>query len=170
RQTDPEPALRSIERAARLREELEDRRQKLGLDPHAFVADAHDHVVAVSLTDELDPPFRVGVLRRVSEQVLDDLHEADRIGVEPYLLARCREAELLIPRSNRGTDGVDGLREDFRELDALATKLDPSAHDPRDVEEVVDQPNEVVDLPLHELDRLVVAAPGIHREHFEPAA
>ena len=60
----------------------------------------------------------------------------------------CRSA------SSSGACRLDGMVDDRVQVDDLLAKLDASARDPRDVEQVFEQPGHVLDLALGDIERL----------------
>ena len=85
RQADAQPALRPVERAVRLREQVEHARQHVRRDADAGVADADDAPapsVSRSALSQMRPPG-VGVLGRVVEQVGEHLGQPGRVAVHP---------------------------------------------------------------------------------------
>jgi len=72
-QADAEAALRAIERARTLREELEDVWQQVRSDTHAGIADTQQNHLPLRLGFEPDVTALRGVLRRVDEQIREHL-------------------------------------------------------------------------------------------------
>ena len=144
------PAMRS-----RLHEQVEHARQQLRRDADAVVAHA-DHRARrprARPRRRIRPP-PVGVLGRVVEQVDDDLREPHRVAVEPQRrLGGSEHVELGAAASISGRLVSTARSHDRRQLDALAAQLDLAARDARHVEQVVDQPHQVVDLALDDLAR-----------------
>ena len=54
----------------------------------------------------------------------------------------------------KGRRRLDGMGDDRVEVDGLLAELDLPARDPRDVEQVFEQPGHVLDLPPGDLERL----------------
>lgn len=81
RQSDTEPALRAAVRPVHLREHVEHRRQLVGRDADAVIANRHHRTVALLPGAERDPTSRVRVFRSVGEQVGEDLRQADGVAV-----------------------------------------------------------------------------------------
>ena len=61
--------------------------------------------------------------------------------------------ELVALLADQRLDRLDGLGDHVRELQRLALELDAALRDARHVEQVVDEPRENADLPLHDVDR-----------------
>ena len=97
-------------------------------------------------------PAALGVLGGVGEEVDEDLLEPRRVGLEPEVAAVDRDASsVVLPLLDERPDGLDGLVEDRRGVDDLRPEADLAAGDPGDVEQVVDEPGEVLDLPLDDV-------------------
>ncbi len=153
---DAETALRAIERAIALHEEIEYARLQLGRDADAIVADRDQRAAAVFAHFEMDLAAAIAVLHRIGQHVRDALHETRRIAVDAQrALGRRRELLRLLP--DQRLDHLDGLRDDVAKLDGLALQLDASARDARNVEQIVDEPRQPVDLALHDADGLLGA-------------
>ena len=76
-------------------------------------------------------------------------------------------ATLVDERSAR----LHGVRHHRRQIDRRLAQVDLAARDPRDVEEVVQQPRLVADLPLHGLARPLhpVRVLGVQAQHAHGA-
>ena len=98
------------------------------------------------------PPRSVN-LHGVVQQVADDLRQPRRVGVEIDRLRRQRDRQLVVHALVQRADGLDGLLDDGRELDALFAQLDLASRDAAHVEQVVDQPRHLADLALQHLGR-----------------
>ena len=155
RQADAEPALRPLERAIDLREHVEDALELVGRDAAPGVLDRH-HDVAVphrSAVTEIVPPGR-RVLAAVVEQVAEHLRQAHRIGVQSTIgSARQRHLQLVAGRVGERTRRFDRLLDHRRELDAALAQLEPIVGDAVQIEQVVDQPHQLSQLPLHGVAR-----------------
>src|SRR5690606_13099220 len=76
REAEPEAAQRTIDRLPSLSEHVEDLRQQVRRDAAAVVRDDELDEAAGTLRRELDTSARLRILRRVREQVRDNLREA----------------------------------------------------------------------------------------------
>ena len=151
RQADPEPALGAGQRAVPLGEEVEDAGQQLGRDADARVPDLDDDVRPLAAGRERDAAPGVGVLGGVGQEVDEDLLEPDRVGLEPQGPRGERDGQLVLPLLDERADGLDGTADDRREVERLLAELDLAPRDAGDVQQVVDQPGQVPDLPLDDL-------------------
>ena len=82
-QADPQAAAATVERGVGLGEEVEDAGEEIGGDPRAVVADADHRLGPLAGHGELDVAAGVGELRRVVEQVHQDLVDADGVRLQP---------------------------------------------------------------------------------------
>src|SRR4051812_18789626 len=96
-------------------------------------------------------PAALGELRRVVQQVEDDLREAggirvyaDRLGVDVYFERMSRGFDVRPRRFH-------GVEQDRRQLDRLLAQLDLASRDAGDIEKVVHQPRHVPPLPVDDL-------------------
>ena len=64
-----------------------------------------------------------------------------------------RDAQLVLPLLQERADGLDGTADDRREVERLLPEADLPPGDAGDVQQVVDQPGEVLHLPLDDLLR-----------------
>ena len=109
---------------------------------------------------ESDVAAGLGVLGRVGQEVADDLFEPGRVGVDPEVAPVEVKLQRVLPLGDQGAGGLDGVVEGRGRLDSTAAELDLAAGDPRDVEQVVDQPGEVADLAADDLHRPVDVLAG----------
>ena len=96
---------------------------------------------------EPDLPAVVAVLDGVDEQIDDDLLEAGGIGVDPEVPPVHRDVQRVFPLVGDCLDRLDGTFQDRGRVDHFAAKFDLAEVDSRDVEQVVDQPHQVLGLP-----------------------
>ena len=124
RQSDPEPAPRTIQRMVRLHEEIEDVFLHLGRDADPGVSHSQHGLVALSRQRERDLAAGLGVLRGVVQQVRDDLLQAGRVAFDRGRLGReglessCRDA------SNKGRAASTACVDDRVQVDDLLAELD----------------------------------------------
>ena len=78
------PALRAINRSCSLGEELEDSRQQIFFDADSVVAHLDRRPTLGYRQREIDAGAVVGVLRRIVEQVANDLRKPHRIAIAPH--------------------------------------------------------------------------------------
>jgi hypothetical protein len=154
------PAACAVERLALLHEQAEHALEHLGRDAGALVLDRQPDRAVVARRLDGDPRLGAGVLRRVGEQVRYDLGEPVRIDVDEHAVARDAQLEPVAPLLEHRARDLEPARDDLGQLDAPAPQLDAAARDPRDVEQIVDEPAEVADLARQHLllaRRLAVA-------------
>ena len=91
-----------------------------------------------------DPAAGLGVLGGVGQQVDQDLLEPGRVGLEPQAAAAGdRRPGRGTAASISGRAASTARVDDRGELDRLLAELDLAPGDPRDVQQVVDEPGEV---------------------------
>ena len=152
-QADAQAPLRPGQRAVALGEEPEHLRQLLGRDADPVVPDADDDLLALPPGGEPDPAAALGVLRGVGQQVQDDLLDPRRVDVERQLAPLDRDAQGVPPLVDERPGRLDRLVEDRARVDEVLPEPDLAAGDPGDVEQVVDEPDELPDLPLDDVAR-----------------
>ena len=152
------PWARSSERSA-WRNSSKTLGKHVGGDADAVVAHAEGQGPALVLdggTEPDLPPF-AGVLHGVVQEVAEDLLQPRRVGVQEHRgLGRWeRDGQIVALGRDQRLDALDGVGDERLRRDQLAAEHDLAPGDPRDVEQVVDEPGHVPDLPAHELDRPV---------------
>ena len=144
-----------------LDEQVEDSREQLGGDAGAVVLDPDDDfaagaVAAGALTRfapraHRDLSAALRVAGGVGEQVRHHLGEPHRIAVDPQPFIGDLEGEVVIALLEEIARHLDRLGDHLGDFDPLLAQLHLPAGDLRDVEEIVDQPGEVIDLSLDHL-------------------
>src|SRR6185369_5714480 len=84
RESNPESALRALERAVDLIEHLEEARQRVLRHADTGILHPYHHTIVLPLGGEPDVAAARGVLRGVVEQVLKDLGEPHRVAVDVH--------------------------------------------------------------------------------------
>ena len=95
RQADAQPALRAVERAVDLGEQVEDARQHLGGMPMPVSRTRMTASSSSALHREGDRAAFLGVLGGVVEQVAEHLGQPHRVAVDAQRLARQRDGQLV---------------------------------------------------------------------------
>src|SRR5262249_51694381 len=90
-------------------------------------------------------------LERVAEQIADRLDDSRRVDVDPERAGHARERQLETRALECGAMIIGGLARELDEIEPLAAELDLAAGDPRDVQQVIDDPCQVRDLALDDL-------------------
>ena len=165
RQPEPEPALRSLQRLPLLHEEIEDPRQHLGRRCRC----------PCRARSARRPRPRRARSRRWSRRARCTSRRWSA-GWRPP--ARAAPASPCTVRPVRGTSTrrlvallleqrarhLDGARDHVGDLDRCPPQLDLAARDARDVEQIVDQADQVLDLAL---DDAALALGGVHAPQFQ---
>jgi hypothetical protein len=162
---EPEAAGAPIERALRLHERLEQPTQHVGRDARARVSHRDDADPLAEHDGERRRAAARRELDRVLQQVADHLRDPDGVGVhddglggdahvEPHAAPR-EELAMVVRRAAR----------ELPEVDALSLALEPhlAAGDPRDFEQIVDEPRRVVDMALDDRVRAPRLLPSRRR-------
>ena len=164
REGEPEP--RSLDRPAELRiqrsEFVEDALLVLGRDPDPGVADFDRHFTSASPCPHTDPATIRRELDGIREQVYQDLTRVARVG-EQVAGMIVVEAELDGPRLRQGLDRGEDLEHQLADLHRLGVHLHPSRLDLGHVEEVVDQPQQVLAARVDRLEAGVLIEDRPHR-------
>jgi hypothetical protein len=132
-------------------ENMSNSRAAAGRDADAVVRHGDERLGALPLGAHAQVAAGLGVVRRVVEQVREDLRQPHGVGVEPDRLAGQRHDELVLPALDRGAARLDRRGDHVRELDASAAQLETPVRDARDIEQVLEQARHVADLPLDDL-------------------
>ena len=168
RQPQPEAALGAVRCLGAPREEIEYLSQHPGIDPFALVAHVRDDPIAIALGREDDLLPLPAVLGGVVQQVGEDLNHPVRVDVDGQPVGRDRDAQGLALLAKQRESDLGGLRRDGGELHALSVQFDLAAGDARDIEQIVDQPTQVRNLALDDLELgidLAAAAEDLERGH-----
>ncbi len=104
-----------------------------------------------------EPPGGV-YFERVGQQVHDHLLHPVRVGIDPRRHQMYGEVVALEPSG--GGEGVDRASDDVGQIDGLPIDQDLARHHPTGIEEIVDQPGHVTDLPVDHFDREPTRHPG----------
>ena len=126
-------------------------------NPGAVVAHAQHRLAVLDL--ERDPDRAPGrrVLGGVVHQVGEHLLKPDRVAEHGHGSVRKRQVELLLLRVELGPLGLDREADCGSQVHGRPLELDAAAGDARHVEQVVEQPREVVRLAAHHAARALRA-------------
>src|SRR5215469_3127153 len=106
-------------------------------------------MVAVSGRLQPDLALAWGVSHGVAEEIRHDLCQSCRIAVDPHRFLRELDAELLTASLDGRPYGCDRILDNFGDLDDGGTQAQLAPTDPRDFEQVIDQPDKLLRLPSH---------------------
>ena len=93
----------------------------------------------------------IRVFHGVVQQIAEDLREPHRIRVNQHRRVRQSDAQKNPRRVDHFLVEVYRAIDDSHEVKRLLSQLDLAMADTRDVEQIVDEPHEMLDLPLHHL-------------------
>ena len=166
RKADPEAALGVILGAGNLDEGVEERRQRLGRDADAAVANT-DFQLAVPLArGQIHAAAIRRVLDRVGEQVAEDLLQPHRIRLDHQRILREGDRQLLAAGARHRRHRVRRLGEGLPDGKSALAQFDLPAADPRDVEQLVDDPHHVPGLALDD-GQLALDGAAVAFHHLE---
>ena len=169
REAEPEASLAAVESRVRLREGLEETGQHLGLDPAPRVPHREDRLPprGVRLHRDGRLPSSRRELRRVLQEVRDDLREAHPITVHPHLGRRREHLQPDLALHEPGALVLGRAMRELVQIEPLALELDLPVRDARDVEQIVDEPRQLPHLPMEDRlrsRRLLAARRGVIEE------
>ena len=96
------------------------------------------------------PPRGVN-LGCVAEQAAQHLRQPRRVAVDERRIRRQVDGQRLVQVVAQGANGLHRVLHDRADVQPLATKLDPTATDAADVEQVIHQLHQVADLAIQRL-------------------
>jgi hypothetical protein len=168
RQADAEPAR--ARRVARhtLHEEIEDGIDESRIDAGSGIAHRYDRVAILAAGAHPDVTARGRVARCVVEQVREDLRETDGVGLDEERLVAQVDVESMTSALDRRARGFDGVAQRRAEVEGRAPELDLATRYPRDLHQVVDEPDHVTELPFHHVVQPARGA-GVRRLRAEDA-
>ncbi len=148
-QAEAKPPVRTVEAAASLREDLEDARQQRFGDSPAVVDHVDRHRVVAAVV-HLHPDIASSgrELRGIGEEIHDHLLQARGVGAHVDGSVRHRHGQPVLAPLQERSGGLHGLRDEPRHVRGDQLQLDGAAGDARDVQQVIDQPGHVLDLPF----------------------
>jgi hypothetical protein len=139
REPDSQAATVGGVRVIALPEQVEDVRQLLLGQAIAVVSDRDRHRPVVHRHRQPDMPLRPRVLRRVVQEVADDLEQAVRVAVDDQRSGRQCGIEILLPGVHRRPAILGGEPEDGSQVDRAAFEPELARRRTRHVEQVLDQ-------------------------------
>ncbi len=152
-QPDAQAAFRAVERRLGLSKQVEEVRQELWIDADSRVANLDRHLLPAGLGDQPDDAAALGVFGGIVEEVGNDLVQADGVGIKLDRSFRYADDELMPVGVDQRAGRFDRAGDDIAQEEPLRPKLDFAPHEPRQVEQVVDEADHVIDLPLEHGDR-----------------
>ena len=162
RQAQSQPTGGAVQRLRLLHKQIEHALDHLRADADPAVANADLDGTSHEPRRDADVRAGVAVLRSVRQQVREHLLQARGVAVDEEIggdVQRQRLMPLLIERLG----GFGGALDDLGDGCALLVELDLPARDPGDVHEVVNQPHELLELTLDDLQLLRVAEANAHQ-------
>ena len=141
-------------------------------DADASVGDAHDRFVRHTPHRDLDMSAAIRVVHGVVQQIAEDLREPYWIRVDQHRRVWQGDAKQNPGRVDLFPVEVYRAIDDNREVKPLLSQLDLAVADTRDLEQIVDEPHEMLDLPLHHLLRALGGRPlsASYAQHLQAVA
>jgi hypothetical protein len=153
RQPEAEPSQVSRGPLRPLDERLEHPIENCGLDPRSVVTDVQRRASVAGLDRDADVSGRRGELRRVLEEVAENLRHPGPVPVDPDRAGRDVEAQGEPALLEHGPVVVARAPHDLPQIEPLAVQLDLPLRDACGVEQVVHEPGEVRELAADDLPR-----------------
>ncbi len=133
----------------------------LGGNADAAVSHGQHRVVAALFQRHRDRATWLGELRRVLDQVTDDLAQASRIPVDVQRGGRENERQHVAPLVDEWLDRLNRVPHDCPEIDTFGAKLDHAATDARQVHKLVHKSQKHLRLCIDRLDQFEVLRTGV---------
>ena len=143
-QPESQAALRAIQRALALHKRIEEPLEQLRRDADARVGDFQEGAVTVSRDAHRHAAARGRVLQRIAKQVRDHLLEPCLVGVDPS--GRDVRADVVTVESTRRPPAAQHVGHQLGEGERAPVEHDLARGHPAHVEQIIDQPREVLNL------------------------
>ena len=154
----------------RLLEHPEHLVQHVDGNPRSVVADPdHDRAV-LPLRVQVDVSSRRRELGRVVEHVREHLGEPGTVSEKGHRLGRQGDRQLMSLSFDGAAAQFHRIANDLRELHRLLAQHDLSSRDPRDVEKVLDESDQLLQLPVHHLVNMSRVLDPLIPEQIEPVS
>src|SRR5690606_30443914 len=110
-----------------------------------------DDAAVIDRDAELDPAVLGRVLRRVVQHIAENLAEPRVVTEYPDRRLGHVHDECMALGVDERANGLDAVRYDAPELYGLAIEVDLTERDSGYIEQIVDEPRKMIDLPLDDL-------------------
>ena len=137
-----------------LNEEVENVRHGLGRDPDAIVGHFDHDGLTVPPRSDADVAAELGVVGCVAQEIGHDLRQPILVCVDDQANGGHVDIERVPSLLEQRAHHLDGERHDLCDLHRRSFEHHLAARQASDVEQVVDQPNEVLCLPLDHVELL----------------
>jgi len=94
--------------------------------------------------------FRRSVFGGIVDEIGEYLNKTHRIAIDNERLVAQRDADLVSPRLYQRVTRFKGLLDHCGETDMFLLELDFARSDPGNLQKIIDEANEVVNLPVHQ--------------------
>src|SRR5471032_2245340 len=162
RQAKTEARGLAVERALGLHKDIEDRRDEFSHHANTVVDHRQQRVIQLSFDRDPDMTAWARVFDRVAQQVGDDLFYPHRVRGDRQHVHWESERDLVLACLEFRAHGLDGATHGLDEIDSPGLENDNAPRDPRHIQQILDQTDLVIELPLRrharDLLRLLVGA------------
>ena len=150
-------ALRTVDGALRLREQLEDAGQQFRRHANTGIAHLEHHIGrALLFNAQPDAATFVGVLGGVGKQVHQHLLQPRGVGIQPNRLRRQQHREFMAALHDQQPGGVQRPLHDIAHADPLLAKPNAATGDARNVQQVIHQMFQLPHLTLNDIESLLL--------------
>src|SRR6185437_12040258 len=153
-QADPESPARTRQRAVDLREQIEDPLELLRCQADTVVTHAQDGLVILLRDLQCNVAAVLSVFGGVLDEVRDDLFQPNRIAVDPHGSIGQGEYQIVMVLSDATSARLGRMARDVSQIQRFALELNVTTTDARDVEELIDEPDEPPGLSLNHVVKL----------------
>ncbi len=148
RQADAQAALLAVQRRVGLYEQFENALQHVVGDSLSIIADGQQGHALVAGQTQRDLPAGGRELHRVGQQIDLDLLQSRRVAAQPQRLFGEFEDQFLVAPVQLTANRRHRVLERDDQIDVLLGERDLALHDPRDVQQIVEQRGHLLRLPL----------------------
>ena len=160
-ESDAHAAIRAVASSAGLHKQIKDAVQHVGWNAVAGVADAEHDVLSFGLHRKPDLAAGRRVFHGVVQQVDLDLLESYEISVDKQWSGFHVDQELLIATVDLRSYDFHRRLHGFPQIAEFQTHIDFAEHDPRDVQQVIQQAGHQTRLTLDHLAGLLTGSLGL---------
>ncbi len=132
-----------------LHEQLEDVRQHVRRNTNPVIAHSQYDVAFFCTCRNPYVSVCLSVFGRVGQQVADELSHAHRVGIHQQRFVRKRQLQPVSLNFNERLDRLHCAGDHRRQLHRFSAQLDLAPHHSGHIQQIIDEPHEMMDLPLH---------------------
>ncbi len=124
-------------------------------DPQAIVLHPDRNFVSDPFRAQQNLPALGRVLGRIIQQIGDDLRQSSRVAVGVQSLPCLHHRKFMALCMNKRLGGLNGVRDNFRQRHPLPPQLHLASGNPRHVQQIINQTDQVAGLFLHHVENLL---------------